>query len=168
MYLNTARVPWAVLRAAVTVDDSALTVFDYDNWPTSKAVKLNDDPLQDANGLGIAFHGTDAADEDAAYNLYGLNRSNGMIQLLLEGVITLGTQVATTDPIDMKTTIANGKWADTITITGGLFSGDLSEVLDSGTNRIAMIKFDQRWIDELYLEIDLNTAASIYGIITGF
>lgn len=170
MFLNTARIPWTVLRAAVTSDDLALAAFDRSDWPTSNTLNLRQPPLADANGLVIAFHGTDAADEDATYKLYGLNKSNGMIQLLLEGTITLGTQNATTDPLDMSTVIANGKWADTVTVTGGLWK-DLTTILDSGNNRICMLMVDQRWIDELYLEIDLDggatTAASMYGIITG-
>lgn len=174
MFINTARVPWAVLRGAVQSDDTPLTSFKRSDWPTSNVLKLDQPPLHDANGLAIAFHGADAADEDVAYRLLGVNRTNGPIQLLLEGIATLGTQVADIDPIDLNTVITNGLWADTITVTGGLFSSpSITRVLDSAQNRICQLQFDQRWIDELYLEIDLDggsaaAAASFYGIITGY
>ena len=174
MFLNTARIPWAVLRGEVTADDTPLSSFNRVDWPTSNTVKLKDAPLADANGLVIAFHGTDAANEIANYKLYGLSRCNGPIQLLLEGVITLGAQVATLDPIDMSTVIANGLWADTITVTGGLFfdaTDPIVRILDSGLDRICELKFDQTHIDELYLEIDIPGASqvtSIYGIISGY
>jgi hypothetical protein len=172
MFLNTARIPWAVLRGAVTVDDTPLASFDYGDWPASGVVKLSEPPLADANGVVIAFHGTDAADEIANYKLYGRCRCNGPIQLLLAGVVTLGTLAATTDPVDNVTPIANGLWADTITVTGGLFSSlDIVTISDSGNNRICELSFDQRHIEDLRLEIDIPAAsqvASIYGIISGY
>ena len=172
MYLNTARVSWAVLRGEVTADDTPLSSFYRSDWPTSNIIKLFKPPLHDANGLGIAFHGTDAANEIANYKLYGVNKCNGPIQLALEGVITLGSQVAAIDPVDMTTVITNGLWADTITVTGGILSDEaITEILDSGNNRICQLKFDKSWLDELYLEIDIPAAsqvASIYGVITGY
>ena len=93
---------------------------------------------------------------------------NGPIQLLLEGVMTLGTQTSTTDPIS-GVAIANGKWVDTITVTGGILS-DIVSILDSTNNRICMLKFNRTHIENLYLEIDIPAAsqvASIYAIITG-
>lgn len=171
MFLNTARIPWAELRGEITSSDTALTAFNRESWPKTKAVKLNEAPLADANGVVLSFYGTDAADETAAYKLYGISRTNGPIQLLLEGVITLGTQVVGIDPLapTSGSTIANGLWADTVTVTGGLFSStDITQVLDSATNRIAMLKFDQTHIDELYLEVTLTTAATIYAIISGY
>ncbi len=170
MYINTARLPWAQLRALVAGDDTPISAFDFSDWPSANTIKLNDEPLKDANGVIIAFHGADAADEDTTYKLYGRTRNNGPVQLLLEGTIFLGTQNATTDPITGDT-ITNGEWADTITVTGGILSG-LVEILDSGNNRICMLKFDQLHIDELFCEIVLTggstTAASMAGIITGW
>ena len=170
MYVNTARLPWAQLRALVTVDDTALTAFDFSDWPSSGVLKLNDDPLKDASGVIIAFHGSNAANEDTTYKLYGRTRNNGPVQLLLEGVVILGTQNATTDPITGDT-ITNGEWVDTITVTGGILSG-LVEILDSTNNRICMLKFDQLHIDELYCEFDLDggsvTATSMAAIISGW
>ena len=142
MYLNTARIPWQVLRSAVATDDTAIDEFDYTtDWPSSNTIKLSDPPFQDANGVLIAAHGTDADGETVNYKLYGRTRMNGPIQLLLSGVMTLGTQNCTTNPIT-GATITNGEWVDTITATGGILSG-LVEILDSGNNRICMLKFQR-------------------------
>ena len=174
MYLNTARIPWTSLRGAVAADDTtqASLGFDFGDWPSTGVLSLSKAPLADANGLAIAFHGTDAADETANYKLYGRARNNGPIQLLLEGVVTLGSQVCTTDPIDNSTAISGGLWADTISITGGIFNdSDIYTILDSGNNRICIVKFDQQWIEDFRLEIDIPASgqvASIYGIITGY
>lgn len=171
MFLNTARIPWVSLRDNVTSDDTAITVFKRSNWPSTNIIKLTDPPLQDANGLVISAFGTDAANETVNYKLLGVARSNGPIFTLLGGVMTLGTLAATTHPITRPdTTVANGLWVDTISVTSGLFSG-IYELLDSGNNRIAGLKFDQTFIEEVYLEIDIPASAqvaSIYGIITGY
>jgi hypothetical protein len=169
MFINTARVPFVSLRENVTSDDTAITVFKRTNWPSSNIIKLKDPPLHDANGLIISAYGTDAANETVNYKLLGVARSNGPIYTLLTGVMTLGTLVATTHPIT-GATVANGLWVDTITVTGGLFSG-LVEILDSGNNRICGLKFDQTFIEEVYLEIDIpgsGQVASIYAILTGY
>jgi hypothetical protein len=167
MLVNTARIPWVSLRGAVTTDDTPLSAWAYTDWPSSNTVKLSDAPLHDANVLYVGFHGTDAANEALTYyKLYGRSRTNGAIMLLLTGVATLGTMTCTTDPVDNTTAIANGLWADTITVTGGLFE-DLVEVLDSGNDRLCLLKFDKGNIDELYMEIDMNTMASVYAVISG-
>ncbi|GAF94381.1 unnamed protein product [marine sediment metagenome] len=171
MLLNTARIPWVALRAAVIADDTFLTAFDYTDWPSSNTLNLRQPPLQDANGFIIAMHGSNAADENANYELYGRTRTNGPVQLLLKGVVTLGTQNCTTDPIDGSTTIALGEWADTITVTGGILSG-LVEILDAGNNRICMLKFDQLHIEDLAIKFTITDAGSastsMYAIITGY
>ncbi|MCK4500663.1 hypothetical protein KAU11_09195 [Candidatus Babeliales bacterium] len=171
MYLNTARIAWEALRAAVTSDDTAITSFNYGDWPTSNTFLLSKPTFNDANGVVIAFHGTDAANEDFAYKIYGRTRANGPIQLLLGGIATLGAQACIQDPIDKATVITNGKWVDTITIPDGIFTG-IAEVLDSTNDRIAMLKFDTTHIEDLYVEIDLDggstTAAAAYAIITGY
>ena len=167
MFVNTARIPFVSVREAVASDDTAITVFKRSNWPSSNVIKLKDPPLHDANGLIINAFGTDAADEAlTSYKLLGIARQNGPIFNLLSGVMTLGTRVATTHPIT-KEAVTGGLWVDTITVTGGLFSG-ICEILDSGNNRIAGLKFDQTFIDEIYLELDIGTMASIYAIICGY
>lgn len=169
MLINTARIPWVSLRDNVTSDDTAITVFKRSNWPSTNIIKLKEPPLHDANGLIISAFGTDTADDVlTSYKLLGVARGNGPIYTLLTGVMTLGTLVATTHPITRPdTTVTSGLWVDTITVTGGLFSG-LVEILDSGNNRIATLKFDQTFIEELYLEIDLDTINAFYAIITGY
>lgn len=170
MYLNTARVPWVSLRGAVSSDDTYLTSFKYSDWPSSNVLNLNEPPLQDANGLLIAFHGSDAADEDSTFEMYGRNRTNGPIQLLLSGTVKLGTQNCTVDPITGDT-ITNGEWVDTITITGGILKG-VVEILDNANNRIAMVMVDQGHIEDVAVYFILSggatTAASMYAIITGW
>lgn len=167
MLINTARIPFVSLRDNVTSDDTAITVFKRSNWPGTNIIKLKDPPLHDANGLIISAFGTDTADDVlTSYKLLGIARQNGPIFNLLTGVMTLGTMVATTHPIT-GVTVTNGLWVDTITITGGLFSG-LAEILDSGNNRICGLKFDQTIIEEVYLEIDLDTINAFYAIITGW
>lgn len=169
MFLNTARIPFVSLRDNVVSDDSAITVFKRSNWPSTNIIKLKNPPLHDANGLIISAFGTDGANEVlTSYKLLGIGRDNGPIFTLLTGVMTLGTLAATTHPITRPdTTVTSGLWVDTITVTGGLFSG-IYELLDSGNNRIAGLKFDQTFIDEIYLEIDIDTMASFYAIITGY
>jgi len=171
MLLNTARIPFVSLRDAVASDDTAITVFKRSNWPTVTAnngpIKLKDPPLHDANGLIISAFGTDTADDVlTSYKLLGVARQNGPIYTLLTGVMTLGTTVATTHPIT-SAAVTSGLWVDTITVTGGLFSG-MVEILDSGNNRIAGLKFDQTFIDEIYMEIDLSTINAFYAILTGY
>lgn len=167
MLINTARIPFVSLRDNVTSDDTAITVFKRSNWPSTNIIKLKDPPLHDANGLIISAFGTDTdGDVLTGYKLLGIARQNGPIFNLLTGVMTLGTMVATTHPIT-GVTVTNGLWVDTITITGGLFSG-LAEILDSGNNRICGLKFDQTIIEEVYLEIDLDTINAFYAIITGW
>lgn len=167
MFINTARTPWVELRDNVTSDDTAITVFKRSNWPSTNIVKLKDPPLHDANALIISAFGTDTEDDNlTSYKLLGVARHNGPIITLLTGVMTLGTLAATTHPITAAT-VSNGLWVDTITVAGGLLSG-LYELLDSGNNRIAALKFDQLIFDELYLEIDLNTINAFYAIICGY
>jgi hypothetical protein len=174
MFLNTARVPWSRLRTNVTANDPdiSLTARNYSDWPTENTVKLSKPPLVDANGLLIAFYGEDDVDEAAAYILWGRSRGNGPMQQLLAGFVTFGVRSLTVDPVDNVTPIADGFWADTITVVQGLFfdaTNPIVKILDSGNNRIAMLKFDQTHIEDLYLEInDISTAASISAIITGY
>lgn len=169
MLLNTARIPWQTLRSAVAGDDTPIADFSYStSWPASNIIKLNKPPFHDANGVLIAFHGTDGDNEALTYyKLYGRTRQNGPIQLLLTGVATLGAQACATDPIDDTTAITNGLWADTITVTGGILS-ELVHILDSGNDRIAMLKFDTLHIEDLFLELDIGAMASVYAIITGY
>ena len=127
--------------------------------------------MKDTNGVMISLFGSDAADENVLYALYGRTRMNGPIMLLLTGIATIGTQIAVEHPIKGKPDLANRKWVDTFTVTGGIFA-DLVDILDSGQNRQAVLKFDITTINDLFMEIDLDggsvTAASMYAIMTGY
>jgi hypothetical protein len=179
MYLNTSKIPFVSIRDNVTTDDTAITDFKYDNWPSTttfvpdlnqiKNMKGHPD-LKDVNGLFLFAWGTAAADKDMAYKLLGRARMNGPIISLLEGVMTLGTQTMTTHPIT-GVTISNGLAVDTITVTGGILE-DLVDILDTGNNRICMLKIDNVIVNDLYLEVDLDGGAdamtSFYAAVTGY
>lgn len=167
MFINTARVPWISMRTPVTTDDTAITDFKRGNWPSSNIIKLKDPPLHDANGLIICGYGTNANNEAlTSYKVLGVGRQGGPIFTLLTGVWTLGALTCTVDPIT-QASLSLGFWVDTMTVTGGLFSG-IVEILDSTNDRICGLRFDQTFIDEIYLELDLNTCASMGAIICGY
>lgn len=170
MYLNTARVPWVSLREAG--DDAPRTAFTYSDWPTSGVLNKvrSNGTLKDINGVLIAMFGANAANEDARYWVFGRVRQIGPILMLLTGIATLGTQTAAVHPLT-GATITNGLWVDTITVDGGIYE-DLTDVLDSANNRIAMLKFDIGPIEDLRTEFDLDgggtDSASMYAMITGY
>lgn len=171
MYLNTARVPWVSL--AEEADDTFQTVFTYDDWPTNNVINnlRGNAELLDANGYYVMMWGTAAADSVSEYKLWGRARMNGPMLLLLTGVATLGTQLATTHPIT-GATIANGLFVDSLTVTGGIFE-DLVDVVDFGNNRICLLKFDGTIIHDIAIEFDHSVPAGTdmtlaYAAITGF
>ena len=171
MYSQQQKLQWLSLRDAVDSDDSALTAFGYANWPTSNTLNdlKNNAVMKDATGLFIAGFGTDADNEDAAYKLYGRAKMNGPIILAATGIVTCGAQLVTTHPIGGAALTA--RWFDTITVTGGLFSG-LIEILDSGYDRIAALKLNSMILNDLFMEVDLDggdtTMASFYSVICGY
>jgi len=171
MFLQTSKLPWVSLRDAVVADDTALTTFQYSNWPTSNTLDdmKNHSAFKDANGLLITGFGTDSDNEDAAYKIYGRARMNGPIILIATGIVTCGAQLVTSHPITPAALTA--RWFDTITVTGGLFSG-LIEILDSGNDRIAALKLDSMIFNDLFMEVDLDggdtAMASFYAIICGY
>ncbi len=182
MYINTARLPWYSLREAVTVDDTAITDFQRANWPAraadqntlktgqNGAVWLNGPELADANGVMIAAWGAGGDDTViTGYKILGVTRKPGPIFTLLSGVMTSGSLACAVHPLT-EATLANNYWVDTITVTGGLFSG-IVEILDSVSNRICMLKFDTTIIDELWLEYDeatSNNMTEFNSMITGY
>lgn len=166
MYLNTARLSWLSLREAVTVDDTAITVFKYSNMPDVGAlpgrgqngsIELNGPQLKDANGVFIAAWGAGGDNTViTGYKLYGTVRNNGPIVLLLAGVMTSGAKACAVHPLTGATLTSN-LWVDTITATSGLLTG-LVEILDSGADGICMLKFDTLIFDKLFLEYDEATS----------
>jgi hypothetical protein len=162
MYLNTARIPWYSLREAVAADDTAITVFKYSNFPAVGAllksgqngsVDLNSPELMDANGLFLAAWGAGGNNKAiTGYKLLGVTRQNGPIITVLSGVMTSGNLNCAVHPLTGATLTSN-KWVDTITVTGGLFSG-MVEILDSASDRICMLKFDTTILDKIFLEYD--------------
>jgi len=173
MILQTAKCPLVALRGAVTADDTFLTVFKYTDWPSSNTLNLADanNKLHDANQLGIMVHGSNAANENANYELYGRLRATGPILLLAAGAVTLGTQVCALDPIDNTTVITNGLWADTITVTSGILM-DFIDILASGENGICIMRFDKWFIQDIAMYFTISDAGSastsMYAKITGY
>lgn len=178
MLLNTARVPWVSLREAVTVDDSAITDFKYDNMPAvgvtpetgqNGSVDLRQPPLQDASGLMIAAWGAGGDNKViTSYKLLGVARTNGPIVTLLSGVMTSGALACSVHPLT-KATLTSNLWVDTITVTGGLLEG-ITAILDSGNDRICMLQFDQTIFERIYLEYDENSSGmtAFNAIICGY
>ena len=161
-------VTWHQLRASVAVDDTPLALFDYSAWPSAKAFNLPA-ALGHVKNLRIAFFGTDAANEDATYVLYG-RQKNGPIQHLISGAITLGAQVVTKHPI--TGTVMTAYWADTITAVAGLLT-DSDVLLDAASSdRIGQLEIPRRNIVELFCEILVTggstTAATIEALISGY
>lgn len=160
--MRTIQIPWYALRTAVVADDTALAAFDYLNWPTSNTVLVESgteegiSTLLHARRLWIAMYGKVAADATAGYKLYARRKENGPILLLASGIATLGTQLVTKDPISEA--IITAYWADTITITGGLWSDMAPLVLDSGNNRIAMMRGRNEGLKDYFLEVNLDAA----------
>jgi hypothetical protein len=178
MLLNTARLPWYSLREAVTADDTAITVFKYSNMPAvgdnphigqNGSIDLNGTGLKDANSVLIAAWGAGGDGKTiTGYKLFGVARQNGPIVLLLGGAMTSGSQACTVHPITGATLTSN-YWVDTITVTDGILAG-LVEILDSGDNRICMLKFDTMIFDRLFLEYDENASGmtEFNAMISGY
>ena len=172
MFFNTPRLPWYSLREAVTADDTAISVFQYSNFPAvaeNGAVDLNSPGMIDSNGVYIAAWGAGGDTKTiTGYKLYGVTRMNGPIVLLLGGVMTSGPQVCAVHPLTGATLTFN-YWVDTITAPDGIFSGSV-EILDSGNDRICMLKFDTTIFDKLFLEYDEDASGmtEFNAMITGY
>jgi len=168
MYTHDCQYPWATLRAQVA-ETTPLAAFNWSDWPSSGGFNFRSN-FPDARWAKIMFYGSDAADEDFTWILYGRHKTNGPIETLLAGTAILGTRVATPDVIT-GATLTNGKWADQITLTTGTM--DEHDVIQNtgDNNEIAAIIFPMQGIVELFLEVDLDgggvTATSAGAIITG-
>jgi hypothetical protein len=150
---------WEALRAAVIADDTAITTFDFDSWPASRAYSINGD----YNQVAIAFWGKTDENAVANYKLFGRRRANGPIELVAAGVLTLGSRVVTKNPISKEAVTA--KWVDTVTNTAEWVKA--VTVRNSTNNGICYLTFDAFGLGDLYLEIDVDDATEINAIITG-
>ena len=169
MYINDVRNSWSVLRDLVSADDTALAAFSYSDWPSSGTFDFKA-AFPDANAAKIMFFGSDAANEDFTYILYGRHRTNGPILPLLAGAVVLGTRACAKHPTT-QTALTNHKWADQISVTTGQFD-EVDVIQNNGdNNEIAAITFPMEGVVDLFLEIDLDggssTAAKAGAIITG-
>jgi len=66
--------------------------------------------------------------------------------------MTSGNQNCAVHPLTGAVLTSN-KWVDTITVTGGLLDGT-HEILDTGNDRICVLKFDTAILDRIFLEYD--------------
>jgi hypothetical protein len=157
--LTTIQKQWYSLRDAIVEDDSAVATFDFASWPTATYIVPSI-----CNGVVIAFWGKGSANDHANYKLYGRRKNNGPVMLIATGVLTLGAQAVTKNPITGAAVTA--KWVDTITNTADWIK-DVG-LMDIGNDRIGFMGFDLFAIAALYLEIDLDSSATeISAIITG-
>lgn len=164
MYKDDCRYQWKALRSTVSASDTALSNFYYINWPASGTFDFKN-TFPAANGAKILFYGSDAANEVAAYILYGRNRSNGPIQKLCAGNATLGTRPCLFDPIT-GSAITLGKWADTITVATGVL-GEVDVLSNSAGDDICQLTIPMQGIVDLFCEFSLTTAAKAGAIISG-
>ena len=165
MYKQVRKNEWSWLRQAVVADDTDLTTFEYDNSAYPAAQKFT--IPEDINSVAIVFWGKNTENYTAAYKLYGRRRTNGPIELLLAGNLTLGAQLVTKCPITK--TAATAYWVDTITNTTSWIK---APVIKTNANKITYLCLATFGIKDLWLYIDLDggggTAASeINAIITG-
>lgn len=169
MYLNDCRYPWAALRDLVSTDDTALTAFSYSDWPSTSIFDFRS-KFPDARAAKIIFFGSDAANEDFTYILYGRYKMNGPVITLLAGAVILGTRPCAKHPIT-ATALTNHYWADQISVTTGIMDEEDVIQNDGDNNEIAAITFPLQGIVDLFLELDLDggsvTAAKAGAIITG-
>ena len=168
MYMNDCRYTWATLRAQVA-ETTPLAAFNWSDWPSSGGFDFKN-AFPDARCAKIMFYGSDAANEDFTFILYGRHRNNGPIETLLAGAVVLGARIATPDVIT-GVALTNGKWADQISVTTGTMDEE-DVIQNNGENdEIAAITFPMQGIVDLFLEVDLDggsvTAASAGAIITG-
>jgi len=163
MALYKHKMPWESLNPYVTATTLASREYDEAVYNAHKYTIPND-----VNSITIAFYGTDANNEDAGYILWGRRRTNGPIEKIAAGVVTLGSLAVTKDPITKVTVTAF--WADTITDTHDAWLKSPA-IAGAGSNDICYFSIDTFGLKDLYLEIDIdggsNEAASISAIITG-
>lgn len=178
MFEQTPRIPWHSLREAVAEDDTAISVFKYSNFPVvgtaprqgqNLAINLHDPKFQFANSLMIAAWAEGSDNEViTAYRLYGVTVEDGPIILALGGVMTLGSEACTVHPLTAAALTGN-LWFDTITAPDGILAG-IVDILDTGNNRICMLRFPKLNFDKLFLEYDENASGptAFNAIISGY
>lgn len=132
------RQPWFPLRVNVTANDTYLTTFEHDNTAYTDIMREFTDASQreftdSASGrtgvkLGLgslaqdiispvlAFWGKDTENYTGGYRVYGRRRGEGPIEAIAGGILTLGAQLITKDPIGPKAA-ETAYWVDTITNT---------------------------------------------------
>lgn len=163
-YLDDTKYEWQSLRDVVASDDTPLSAFSYSDWPTSGTFDIKA-AFPFARATKIMFFGSDGANENFDYILYGRHKMNGPIEPLIAGNVILGTQACAVHPITQED-LTNHLWGDTITVTSGLLDS-VDTIQNSAANEIAAVTFSLQGIVDLFLEIDLDTAAKAGAIITG-
>ena len=171
MFIPDCKYKWETLRLAATAEAAAITAFYApDDWPSTNTINLNQ-LFPFANSVKIMWYGSDAADEDCLYRIYGRRQQNGPIELLLAGEVTLGARICAKDPVTGDA-LTNHKWCDTATVTTGTMD-EHDVIQNTGANdEICAIIFPLQGITEMFMEIDIdggdgNACATMGAIITG-
>lgn len=160
------KMAWESLRTAVIADDTDLTTYEYES--ATYAARMCVLPPNTQN-IAIAIWGKTAADYTAAYKLRGRRRTNGPIEHLASGVITLGSRLITKDPLTKA--VVTGYWADTITDTsnGWIKSAIIQNSAHNEICYLCLATFGLNDV-ELYVDLDGGGGTSITelnAIITG-
>lgn len=163
---NVYKMPWESLRKAVVADDTDLTTYEYNNATYLDRMYVL--PLS-GNSIAIALWGKTAENYTAAYKLRGRRRTNGPIESIAAGIITLGSRLITKDPLTFAT--VTGYWVDTITDTG---NGWISPVViqNSANNETCYFCLNIFGLNDIELYIDLDggggtAMTELNAIITG-
>ncbi len=163
-YHDDIKYEWQPLRDLVAADDTPLAAFSYSDWPESGTFDIKA-AFPFARAAKIMFFGSDAANENFDYILYGRHKMNGPIEPLIAGNVILGTRPCAKHPIT-QAALTNHLWGDTITVTSGLLDA-VDTIQNSAVNEIAAVTFSLQGIVDLFLEIDVDTVAKAGAIITG-
>lgn len=146
------KLAWEQLRSAVVADDtllSALGTYAYSNVNYKGRMWEIPDKF---DSIVIAAYGKDAATTDIKYVLHGRRARHGPIEILAEGIMTLGTLVVTTDPITGDAITAF--WVQTITNTASWLKTPV--IKNSGNNGICQMGLDLAGLSDVGLEVDLD------------
>lgn len=172
------RQPWMDLRKGVDSADTFLTSWNYNEAAYLAIAKRFSDGVngvvpseeskikqlsQDIISPTLAFWGSDADAENSNYRVYGRRRSNGPIEIIAQGLVTLGARVDSYDPVTKES--ASVRWADTITETGEWIKP--VTVINSGNDQITYLGFNAFGLEDIAVMFDMNTAAMMNCIITG-
>lgn len=176
------RLPWKSLREDVAADDTFLTTFEARQTAyTGIMHEFIDSPKPRVVGVGltgigqdiispvIAFWGKAADNTTCLYKLYGRRNSEGFIEQIAAGSLTLGGQLIIADPLTGVTETA--RWVDTITNTINWVK-PVTPINAAGNDDVAYLAFNAFGLMDLAIMFDLDGGSGsdtteMNAIITG-